>query len=78
MDLLELTGKIGMGVSVLVVLIAIGLVALVLGCIVLGAYEQYSNPHTATDTALELQNATAQINQGAADIAHAVPPVAGK
>jgi hypothetical protein len=37
MNLIQTCGKIGAGVSVLVVLVAIGLLVLLIGCIALGA-----------------------------------------
>jgi len=78
MDLVNFAGKTAIGVSVAIVLIAVLLGALLIGCLILGAYESATNPHSATDTATELQNATSQINTGVADIARAVPSVPGK
>jgi hypothetical protein len=73
----EYIGLVGVGVSALVVLVAVGLLVLAVILIGVGGIESATNPHTAQDTARELQNATAQINNGAAGISLAVGNVTG-
>ncbi|MFZ0675404.1 hypothetical protein [Methanoregula sp.] len=78
MSLLDFCGKVAISVSCLIVLVAVVLALLLGFCFLLGAYESATNSHVQQDTAQDLQNASAQINAGAADIAHAVPAVPGK
>jgi hypothetical protein len=78
MDLTNFAGKVAIGISVAIVLVFIALIALAVFCIGLGAVSSVTNPHAAQDAAIEIQNATSQINTGAADIVHAVPTMPGK
>ena len=72
-SLAEIIGLIGVSVSGLVVLVAVGLLVLAVILMGVGAYESATNPGIQNQTAQELQNASAQINTGAAHIANAVP-----
>ena len=77
MNVFETCGKLAAGVSVLVVLLAIGLVVLVIACMALGAYESVTNPQSSSQTAQEYQQLQQNISSDADQIHHAVPAGAG-
>jgi len=77
-SIIEYFGLIAIGVSCLVVLVAVVLLILLIGCVALGAVDSVLNPHAAQDTRIEYQNATSQINNGVAGISGAVANVTGR
>jgi len=76
-SLVEIIGLIGIGVSGLVVLIAVGLLVLAVILMGVGAYESASNPHISQDTAQEYQQLQSNISQAQAGISSDVTNVTG-
>ncbi|MGA2918115.1 hypothetical protein [Methanoregula sp.] len=76
-SLVESLGLVGIGVSALVVLIAVVLLILLIGCVALGAYESATNPNVTNDTAREYQQLQSNISTGTAGISGAVRNVTG-
>ena len=70
-------GWVAVLVSCAIVIVALLLAAMLGACLLLGAYEQVSNPHASEDARAEYQNATAQIGTGTAGLNHAVNSVTG-
>jgi outer membrane lipoprotein-sorting protein len=73
MTLFETCGKIGAGVSVLVVLLFVALCLLVVACLIAGAYESVTNPNAANQTAQEYSALQQNISAGAGQLNHIVP-----
>jgi hypothetical protein len=73
MSLMQICGKIGAGVSVLVVLLFVALCLLVVACLIAGAYESMTNPNAANQTAQEYAALQQNISAGAGQLAQAAP-----
>jgi hypothetical protein len=73
MSLMQICGKIGAGVSVLVVLLFVALCLLAVACLIAGAYESMTNPNAANQTAQEYAALQQNISAGSAQIDHVVP-----
>ncbi|MGB7789470.1 hypothetical protein [Methanoregula sp.] len=76
-SLVEYLGLVGIGVSALVVLVAVVLLILLIGCVALGAYESATNPNVTNDTAREYQQLQSNISTGTAGISGAVRNTTG-
>ena len=76
-SLVEYLGLVGIGVSALVVLVAVVLLILLIGCVALGAYESATNPNVTNDTAREYQQLQSNISAGQAGISSATANVTG-
>ena len=77
MNLIETCGKIGAGVSVLVVLLFVALCLLVVACLIAGAYESVTNPNISSQTQQEYQSLEQNISTGAGQVSSAVPGGSG-
>jgi hypothetical protein len=77
-SIVEYIGLIAIGVSCLVVLVAVVLLILLIGCVALGAYESATNPNVTNDTAREYQQLQSNISTGMAGISGAVANVTGR
>jgi flagellar basal body-associated protein FliL len=77
-SLAEYAGAVGVGVSSLVVLIAVVLLVLLIGCVALGAFESYSNPPATADSAKEYANLQSNISSAQAGITRAADNTTGR
>ncbi len=77
-SLVEIIGLIGISVSGLVVLVAVGLLILAVILMSVGAYESATNPHISQDTAQEYAQLQSNISAGQAGISGAMANVTGR
>jgi predicted PurR-regulated permease PerM len=73
MTFFESCGWVAVLVACAIVVLAVLLAALLGFCLVLGAYEQTTNPHSTIQISQEYQNISQQINAGVRDINNVVP-----
>jgi len=77
MNLIESCGWVGAMVACAIVILALLLAAMMGFCLLLGAYEDVSNPHASEDARVEYQNISAEIRTGTAGLNHAVRNITG-
>ena len=73
----EYIGLVGVGVSGIIVLLAVGLLVLAVILFGVGAYESATNPHIAQDTAQEYAQLQQNISNAQARISGTVANVTG-
>ncbi|MGA7627507.1 MAG: hypothetical protein ACLQLR_01465 [Methanoregula sp.] len=77
MSLVSFCGKVAITVSILIVIAALVLGALLVVCVGIGAYESAANPHIQQDTARDYSNVTNQIARGTTGLSGAVRNITG-
>ena len=78
MSLVSFCGKVAITVSILIVIAAFVLGALLVVCVGIGAYESASKPpHHEQDTARDYSNVTTQIGRGTTGLSGAVQNITG-
>jgi len=77
MSIIESCGWVAVLISCAIVVFAVLLVALAMGCLILGACDSATNPNASEDARESYQNVTTQIGAGTVGLNRAVENITG-